>query len=62
MEKLRKYLKSNKLKQNEFAESIGATTSTISRVLNGEHLPDLKLAVTIQRKTNGFVRCEDWVK
>ncbi len=61
MEKLKQYLESEGLKQQEFAAKVGVNPSTICRLLDGAE-PRVTLAVRIEKATKGKVRCEDWLQ
>ena len=62
MEKLKKYLTDNGLRQEKFGKKVGATQSTISKIISGKKMPSLEMALTIARETNGAVPAESWVQ
>lgn len=59
MEKLAKYLASEKLEQKDFAAIVGVHPATICRLLRGLE-PRVRLAVKIEKATRGKVKCRDW--
>jgi len=61
MSQLGAYLRDNSLRQAEFAAKVGATQGTISRLIKGDVLPSLDLAVKIERATAGVVPATSWV-
>lgn len=62
MEKLEAYLAANGIRQSQFAERIGVTQATVSKLIAGSVAPSLALAVRIQRETFGAVPCDAWVR
>ena len=48
--------------QRAFALSVGSYQSIISRVLSGRIQPSLKLAVSIEKATEGRVPASSWVE
>lgn len=62
MKKLQKYIDDHKIRQNELADAIGCHPSTVTRILDGSlHDPKVSLAVAIEKCTDGYVKCEDWL-
>jgi transcriptional regulator with XRE-family HTH domain len=59
--KLAAFLKSEGIPQSAFAERISVRSSTISRLLNGERTPSLRLAKRIFEQTEGNVTPNDWM-
>ena len=57
---LAQYLEHQKLRQAVFAERVGKTQATISRIVNGDAQPSLDLALSIQRETGGRVPVWSW--
>jgi DNA-binding XRE family transcriptional regulator len=60
MNALKTYLRTNEIKQADFACSIGQTQSTVSRLCNGTYSPSLSLAFAIERTTGGAVPVKTW--
>jgi hypothetical protein len=54
------WLQREGLTARAFAERIGRPTSTVTRLLNGDCLPGLRLLVAIIEKTNGEVGALDF--
>jgi transcriptional regulator with XRE-family HTH domain len=61
MTELKTYLTETGEKPKDFAERVGTTVSTISRLCNGKLKPSLDLAHTIEGATGGRVPTETWV-
>jgi DNA-binding XRE family transcriptional regulator len=61
MQKLVLYLSNMKMRQADFAARVGASQPTISKLLSGDALPSLELAVRIERETGGEVCASDWI-
>lgn len=61
MTELKAYLDRTGEKQTKFAERIGTTSATISRLCSGTLKPSLELAHQIERATDGQVPTETWV-
>ena len=61
MSKLAAFLSSNKIKQADFAQIVGASQPTISRLMAGTVMPSLALAVAIERETGGVIKPSDWL-
>lgn len=59
MKKLKKWLESNEISQNEFAKKIGIPKSTMSRYINGQRTMPVSIAVKIEKATKGKVTCQD---
>jgi len=58
--KLSNYLVKNDLTLKAFAEQIGRTEATVSRLARGKHRPDWKTIEAIEKATNGKVRANDF--
>lgn len=58
--KLETYLSEIDLKATAFAEKIGVSPSTITRILRGERSPGFDLVMRIQAATKGKVSAKDW--
>ena len=58
---LDQFLQDNGLRQASFAERVGATQATISKLVRDETRPSLELAVRIERETKGAVPANSWV-
>lgn len=61
MTQLQAYLAQANLRQSEFADLVGSSQATISKLANGSALPGLELAVRIDRATGGAVPAASWV-
>jgi transcriptional regulator with XRE-family HTH domain len=61
MNNLQAFITSHGIKQAEFAASIGATQSMVSRLINGAAIPSLSLAAKIERATGGAVPASSWI-
>lgn len=59
--KLAAYLESTAEKPSAFAARIGKAPSTILRLVNGERLPGLELAIQIRDATDGKVQPDDFL-
>ncbi|WP_036797146.1 helix-turn-helix domain-containing protein [Leisingera caerulea] len=62
MRQLSTYLKKNRIRQSEFADSVGVTQGVISRLSSGAAKPSLELAVRIDKATAGAVPVHCWVE
>lgn len=62
MSNLRTFLSENDETQAEFAERIGVSQGTVSKLCKGLISPSLPLALKIQRVTGGKVTVESWMK
>lgn len=58
--KLSDWLEKQGLKPSQFAKKIGKSSSTITRIINGEHRPSLALMDLICETTNGAVAPNDF--
>lgn len=56
------YLKTNRIRQEDFAERIGVSQATVSRLVNGKQTCDIPLAVKIDRATAGAVPLTSWAE
>lgn len=61
MENFASFLKQSGLRQSDFADALGVSQATISRLARGEMKPGLELAVAIARATGDAVPVESWV-
>lgn len=57
----RKYLHDSGSRQSDFAEKLGVTQATISKLSSGDAKPSLELALSIEQATNGKVPMTSWV-
>lgn len=55
------FLRQHRLRQSVFADRVGATQATISKLIRGDTRPSLELAVRIERETKGAVPANSWV-
>lgn len=60
--RLKLYLVKNRLTIKEFCEMIGYSRNQISGIANGTLKPSLRLAMVIEKATNGEVKVEDLMK
>jgi plasmid maintenance system antidote protein VapI len=60
MQTLGTYLEDNGIRQTAFAETVGRTQATISRIVAGDAQPSFDLAVSIERATGGKVPVWSW--
>jgi DNA-binding XRE family transcriptional regulator len=60
MNKLCEYLDFRGIKYHVFAKKIGTSTTTLHQILKKGRDPSRKLAVEIEKKTQGFVTVYDW--
>lgn len=60
--RLSEYLKKNVLTQSAFAEKIGRSIASVSRLANGRQKPDLDTLLAIERETDGKVRACDFAE
>jgi DNA-binding XRE family transcriptional regulator len=56
---IKEYIVKNGLKISFFAECLGVTRQSLSSIIQGKHSPSLELAMLIEEKTKGKVRCKD---
>lgn len=61
MSKLEAYLADHKVRQTDFARSVGVSQATVSKLVSGAMQPSLDLAVRIERTTGGSVPASSWV-
>lgn len=61
MNNLQAFIVERGIKQADFAASIGATQSMVSRLINGAATPSLALAAKIERATAGAVPASSWI-
>lgn len=60
MEKLKLYLKENKIKQVDFAKLLGVNSITMWRYLHCQRIPRIKIMKKITELTNGYVTANDF--
>ena len=48
--------------QRQFAREVGVTPQQISNLLSGYSGVSLRLAVALERATQGRIRCADWLQ
>jgi len=58
---LKSYLEARGVRQADFAERVGTTPATVSRLIAGIFRPALDLAHRIERETGGAVPTEAWL-
>lgn len=54
------YLRDHEITLAAFAERIGRSPATVSRLANGKQLPDWDTVRAIRRATKGAVTANDW--
>jgi len=54
-------LKKQHITHRGFASDVGISTSTMHALLNGKHLPNIRDAIAIEKRTRGYVRVQDWL-
>lgn len=59
---LRKYRHDAEVRQSDFADEVGVSQATISKIERGEILPSLKLAAIIEKATRGAVTATSWIE
>lgn len=59
--KLKEYLRKAHITHRGFASDVGISTATMHALLNGKHLPNIRDAVAIEKRTRGYVRVQDWL-
>lgn len=57
---LKQYFKKYGLLQNCFADRVGASPASLSRIINLGYAPSLKLALAIEKETKGEVPITSW--
>lgn len=62
MSDLRTFLLETGETQADFAERIGASQGTVSKLCKGLIYPSLPMAVRIQKATGGKVSVDSWIK
>jgi plasmid maintenance system antidote protein VapI len=60
--KLDQWLSRENIKQKDFAASVGASTATISELINGKTWIGRSLAIRIAEFTNGEVTAHDFTE
>jgi transcriptional regulator with XRE-family HTH domain len=58
--KLDQFIKQHGMTQTQFAKRTGLSVSSISRIVNGEREPSLRVMQIIYRATDGKVRPDDF--
>lgn len=61
MSKLQSYLEAQNMTQQAFAAKIAVDQSVVSRLARGLMKPRLRLAVSIEKATNGYVQVGAWI-
>ena len=61
MSQLAKFLADHAMRQSEFAEMMGISQASVSRLAKGTSRPGLELAVAIEKRTCGAVPASSWV-
>jgi predicted XRE-type DNA-binding protein len=56
------HLKKQKISAADAAEALGVTKSYVNLLISGKMTPGLRLAIEIQRWSNGAVPADGWVK
>jgi transcriptional regulator with XRE-family HTH domain len=56
------FLERNQLTQSELARRAGLDPSTVNKIVNGQRIPDLRVAVALAVATGGEVAAESWVE
>lgn len=59
MTRLANYLKDKRIKQKDFAETIGVSEGYLSQMCKGTHSPSLSMAIRIEDATGGAVAVRD---
>lgn len=59
--KLEKYIEETGIKKNFLCKKIGITPATLSNILAGLYSPSLKIAVAVDKYTEGKVSVYDWL-
>jgi hypothetical protein len=59
-DKLIKYLEENEIGHNAFARKIKTPPPTLNRILRQKKLPSLKIAIMIDKYTQGEISVFDW--
>lgn len=60
MSNLAEYLEQRRIRQEDFAVSIGVTQATVSRLARRAMRPGLDLALEIEKATDGAVPVASW--
>jgi len=58
---LKSYLAERRIKQRDFALTLGTTPATVSRLVSGKLRPSLEMAHQIEIATRGAVKTEAWL-
>lgn len=59
--KFKEWIEVEGFKIDKIAEKIGISRQALSYLINGHHVPSLKVAVKIEKLTKGKVKCKDWI-
>jgi len=62
MTNLKSYLKKKCIRQADFAERLGISQGTVSKIASGDALPGLALAVQIENITKGAVKAVSFAR
>ena len=57
--KLKQYIRQARMTQTQFAKQTGLSLSSVSRIINGERQPSLRVMQIIIRATDGKGRADD---
>lgn len=60
MEKLKQYLRENKIKQIDFAKLLGVNPITMWRYLHCKRIPRIKVMQKITELTKGYITANDF--
>lgn len=55
------WLRDNEVSQSVFAERIGISRATLSRIINGRQQPSVGVAISIENATDGHVDVKGWL-
>ena len=58
--KLKQYIRQARMTQTQFAKQTRLSLSSLSRIINGERQPSLRVMQIIFRATDGKVRADDY--
>lgn len=61
MNKLSDYLEKKGIMQKKFARNCGTTGPTIYKITKCGRMPSLKIAISIEKETEGLISVYDWV-
>lgn len=58
---IKTYLEKNNIRQKEFAEKLNITEGMLSYILHGKRRINPRLALDIERETNGLVKADSLI-